>query len=63
MKNIDKLLRQARKAAHGRTNELDNYDFTRLTTAELKELALSDLAEERFNELIGKAARFNLGGE
>lgn len=56
MRNIDKLLRKAEQMTKARKSDISNYDFSRLTTAELKELAFGDPDEERFSELIGKAA-------
>ncbi|HHV09755.1 MAG TPA: hypothetical protein GXX75_05710 [Clostridiales bacterium] len=57
MKGIDKLIQQARVVAGIRGDELDQYDFSKLTTAELIELAYTDLPEERFQELAGKARK------
>jgi hypothetical protein len=63
MKRVDKLLRQAKVMAGIRGDDLDKYDFKKLSTAELKELAFSDPAEKRFNELISKAAKQPAGGD
>lgn len=57
MKKLDKLLRHAEQIAKAKKSELNNYDFSRLTTAELKELAFGNPDEERFSELFGKAAK------
>ncbi|MBB2184780.1 hypothetical protein H0486_18145 [Lachnospiraceae bacterium MD1] len=57
MKKVDKLLKQAKIMAGIRGNVLDNYDFKRLSTEELKELAYGNPSEERFNELISRAAK------
>ena len=55
MNRIEKLLKQARAAAHIRGDELDYYDFSKLSMDELKELAYSNPPEERFQELARKA--------
>ncbi len=55
MSRIDKLLEQARVVAHICGDELDHYDFNRLSTDELKELVYGDPPEEKFRELSGKA--------
>jgi hypothetical protein len=52
MAQIDKLLVQAKQWYEFRT--IENYDFVKLTTDELKELAYGKPTEERFNELIDK---------
>jgi hypothetical protein len=40
-----------------RGNDLDYYDFRKLTIDELKELAYGNPSEERFRELSGKARK------
>lgn len=55
MRNIDDLLKQARAVSGIKGNDLNNYDFTRITTDELIEMAYGNPAEERFSELVMKA--------
>jgi hypothetical protein len=57
MKRVDKLLKQATTVAGIRGNDLDFYDFRKLTIDELKELAYDNPSEERFRELSGKARK------
>jgi hypothetical protein len=57
MKNINRLIRQARAASRIKGDELDHFDFRKLSMDELKELAYGNPSEERFQELTGKTLR------
>jgi hypothetical protein len=57
MKGIDRLIQQARVVAGIRRDDLDNYDFERLSTDEIKELICGNITDERFYELAGKARK------
>lgn len=57
LKDINRLLQQARAAIGIKGDDLDNYDFRRLSTSELKELAYEYITDIRFNELVGKARK------
>lgn len=52
MTKIDKLLEQAKEKAKFHTK--DNYDFSKLSMGELKELAYGDPTDTRLDELIDK---------
>lgn len=57
MKGIDRLIQQARGVAGIRGDDLDQYDFGKLSFDELKELTCEDITDERFNELASKARK------
>jgi hypothetical protein len=52
MNKIDKLIKQAEKRV--KLYPKVNYDFSKLTTEELKEIAFSNPIEERLKELVDK---------
>lgn len=52
MAKIDILIQQAKRRI--KVSPGDQYEFSKLTTEELKELAYGDPTEERFNELVNK---------
>lgn len=55
MAKIDKLIKQAQvSVSRKRVRAGLMYDYSKLTTGELKELAFGDPTEERLNELIVK---------